>query len=372
DLGTKQLREMLFTQTEVTGLFCFENRKEIFEGVHRSFKFLVLTYEKGGVTKEFPAAFMRHEVAELDRFPQEGAINISVDLVRRLSPDSLSVMEFKIDLDVVIAEKMFTFPLLGEEISGKWNLRLTAEFHMTNDSYLFKTDSGKGRLPLYEGKMIWQFDHKYLDPRYWVEEKAGRKALFGREKDNGVHLAYEGFRLGFRDITASTNERTMISTVIPLAVFAGNTLVVSTSPTDGSQLLVVASLLNSFVIDYVIRQKITSHCNMFYVYQLPVPRLTQKDAAFLPIVERAARLICTAPEFDDLAKEARIKSHKDGATDPAERAKLRAELDGFIAHLYGLTEDEFAHILKTFPLVPEPVKIAARNAYHDVERRLIK
>ncbi|WP_353258500.1 Eco57I restriction-modification methylase domain-containing protein, partial [Prochlorothrix hollandica] len=28
DLGTKQLREMLFSQTEVTGLFCFENRKE--------------------------------------------------------------------------------------------------------------------------------------------------------------------------------------------------------------------------------------------------------------------------------------------------------------------------------------------------------
>ncbi len=29
DLGTKQLREMLFGETKVTGLFCFENRKEI-------------------------------------------------------------------------------------------------------------------------------------------------------------------------------------------------------------------------------------------------------------------------------------------------------------------------------------------------------
>jgi hypothetical protein len=59
-------------------------------------------------------------------------------------------------------------------------------------------------------------------------------------------------------------------------------------------------------------------------------------------------------------------------TDPAERARLRAELDGLIAHLYGLTEAEFAHVLSTFPLVAEPVKIAALNAYRDVERGLIQ
>ena len=111
---------------------------------------------------------------------------------------------------------------------------------------------------------------------------------------------------------------------------------------------------------------------MFYVYQLPVPRLTGKDPAFRPIVERAARLICTTPEFDALAKEAGIGSHKSGVTTPVERARLRAELDGLIAHLYGLTEEEFADILTTFPLVADPVKIAAQNAYRDVERGLIK
>lgn len=44
--------------------------------------------------------------------------------------------------------------------------------------------------------------------------------------------------------------------------------------------------------------------NMFYIYQLPLPRLTKNDKAFISIVERAARLICTTPEFDDLAQEA--------------------------------------------------------------------
>jgi hypothetical protein len=89
---------------------------------------------------------MRHDVAELERFPHEGAIGISVPLVRRLAPDSLSVMEFKDPTDVQIAEKMAKFPLLGEQIEGIWNVSFTAEFHMTNDSYLFKTAPGKGRL----------------------------------------------------------------------------------------------------------------------------------------------------------------------------------------------------------------------------------
>jgi len=60
-----------------------------------------------------------------------------------------------------------------------------------------------------------------------------------------------------------------------------------------------------------------------------------------------------------------------GATDPAERAQIRAELDGLIAHLYGLTEAEFVHILATFPLVPAAVKVDAHNAYRRVANGLV-
>lgn len=105
DLGTKQLREMLFSETKVTGLFCFENRKEIFEGVHRSFKFVILTFEKGGKTQFFPARFMRHEVNELAEFPNPDDIRLDVEFIRKLSPDSLSIMEFKQAIDIEIAKK---------------------------------------------------------------------------------------------------------------------------------------------------------------------------------------------------------------------------------------------------------------------------
>jgi hypothetical protein len=389
DLGTKQLREMLFGETEITGLFCFENRKEIFEGVDSRFKFVVLTFAKGGGTVSFPTAFMRHDVAELDRFPKEGALTISVELIKRLSPDSMSVMEFKNEIDVRIAEKMLRFPLLGVKREDSWNLVLCNEFHMTNDSHLFKTEPGNGRLPLFTGKMFNQFELTKEHSGYWLYEHEGKMSLLGRTNNIGQKLDYQGYRWVHRRIARNTDTRTLISTLTPKNVFTevnSTTIKVIETGISNAQMTFFCAMANSFVLDWMIRQKVTTTLNMFYIYQLPVPRLTEKDPAFRFIVERAARLICTTPEFDDLWNEVVAANgvrpdSKAGAchaplqkptTDPVERGRQRAELDGLIAHLYGLTEEEFAYILTTFPLVADPVKIAAQNAYRDVERGLIK
>ena len=93
--------------------------------------------------------------------------------------------------------------------------------------------------------------------------------------------------------------------------------------------------------------------------QTPIPRLMPGDPYFDAIVERAAKLICTAPEYDALAAEAGLGDHRAGVTAPHERAKLRAELDGMVARIYGLTHAEFKHILESFPNVDESVKAAA-------------
>ncbi|MEH2339167.1 Eco57I restriction-modification methylase domain-containing protein [Nostoc sp.] len=364
DLGAKKLREMLFNDTKVSGLFCFENRKTIFEGVDSRFKFVVLTFEKEGKTKNFPAAFMRHNVQELQEFPKNDGLTISIDLVRKLSPDSLSVMEFKNELDFHIADKMIKFPLLGEKVEDEWNLELHREFNMTDDAFLFKKKPEKGTLALYEGKMIHQFTHLYAEPRYWVDEQEARKALLGKKKnDNGQLLDYQSYRFSYRAIGRSTDARTLIGTVLPQNVFSGNSLNIASPTQDNKSTVFIGAMLNSFCVDFALRQQVSANINMFYIYQLPVPRLTKNDRYFNDIVQRAAKLICTTPEFDDLAEEVGLGSHQQGVTDETERAKLRAELDGMVAHLYGLTEDEFSYILTTFPIVNAAVKEAALSAY---------
>ena len=140
------------------------------------------------------------------------------------------------------------------------------------------------------------------------------------------------------------------------------------------ELFVLTSILNSYVADFILRARVTTNLNLFYLYQLPVPRLKPKDKWFTSIVERAARLICTTEEFAELWEEVmKTKwTEKKAATTEYERSKLRAELDGIIAHIYGLSEEEFAYILSTFPIVSQPQKVATQNAYRDVERGLIK
>ncbi|WP_292758787.1 helix-turn-helix domain-containing protein [Nostoc sp. NOS(2021)] len=371
DLGAKQLREMLFNQTNITGLFCFENRKTIFEEVDSRFKFVVLTFLKGGKTIEFPSAFMRHDVQELQRFPSNDSLSITIDMVRKISPDSLGIVEFANNYDLLIAEKVSKYPLLGQKLNNSWNINLQSEFHMTNDSYLFCKDGQPGMMPLYEGKMIHQFNHQFEKPRYWIVEKEGRAAVLGRKQDKGQKVDYQDYRLGFRKIASSTNERTMISAIIPQKFHSESFQSVRTYDDKGNRqinydvMLYLGGVWNSFVLDYLLRLRVTANVNFFYVYQLPILRLTEGDKYFNEIVERAAKLICTTPEFDELAQEVGLGSHTNGITDGSERAKLRAELDGIIAHLYGLTEAEFAYILTTFPIVPEQVKQDALTAYQD-------
>jgi hypothetical protein len=195
--------------------------------------------------------------------------------------------------------------------------------------------------------------------------------LLGRDKDVGQLLDYQVYRLGYRDIARTTDIRTLIATIIPRTIHGNKLPTVVVSDGKGDQLISVeeqlylAAIWNSFALDWFLRLKVSATLNFFYIYQLPVPRLSAADSPIEEFVRRSAKLICTTPEFDGLAKEAGLKppTHRAGVMDPAARAKLRAELDAMVAHLYRLTEEEFAHILTTFPIVPEATKQAALDEF---------
>ena len=377
DLGAKRLRELLFSETKLSVLFGLSNEKYIFEGVHHSFRICLLTLKKGGTTTSFTAAFRinpREAISaeRLDWFFATASEHLTLtwDLIRKLSPGSFSVLEFKNKVDASIADKLSKFPLLRDEVDGSWSVQLVREFDMTNDSHLFETSPGPQKLPLYEGKIIHKFTVAWGAPKYWLDESTARQSLLGREEDSGQELEYEGYRLGFRDIARSTDERTMIMAMLPRQIFCNHTLPTAVVRSVGggpdlSSALFLCAVMNSFTADYLLRQRVTTHLTFFIVYQLPVPRPSQDSRVFGSIVEHSARLSCVSLEFADLWQDVMGSpwSEQKAATGPADRARLRAELDGLIAHLYGLTEEEFAYILTTFPVVPQEEKDAALAAY---------
>ena len=380
DQGAKALREMLFTGGKVRALFGFSNEKFLFEEVHHSVKFCVVVFGKGGTTQQFDAAFRINpreavKAEELEVFLRNDRVHMQLtpELIRKLSPSTMSIMEFRDATDISIAEKMMQFPALEEKSDVGWTLALTREFDMSVDSDLFETQPGPGRLPLYEGKMMNQYQNHVAKPKYWLDEKAARARLVGkRQKDTGQSLDYQQYRIAFRKVARNTDERTLIATIVPKNVFCPDSLTLEKIGTlDVWSRFYLLGLFNSFPIDYLLRQRVNNNVSFFFVYNLPIPRLRSTEAKLRSISLRAAKLVCTTEEFDELAREVGLRDHRDGAADYASRMQLRAEIDGLVAHLYGLTEKEFLHIQATFPVVPDPAKVAAHNAYRDIAAGVI-
>ena len=153
--------------------------------------------------------------------------------------------------------------------------------------------------------------------------------------------------MGWRDITNATNERTVISSVVPL-VGMGNKypLMILNANMAPTRVAAFVANMTALVFDFVARQKIGgTTLNYFYIKQFPVlPPDSYSEADLAYIVPRVLELTYTA---HDLTAWAQDLGHS-GPPFPfniERRAQLRAELDAYYARLYGLTRDELRYIL---------------------------
>jgi SAM-dependent methyltransferase len=378
DPAAKALRETLFLSARVEALLGLSNERSLLPGIDPGFRLCLLVFARGGATESFTAAFRtdRKDAVPADRLEEllgGEHLRWSWDLVQRLAPGSLVILEDKRQIDLDILAKAFRFPGLGSEVAESWTLRLAKELHSTNDSYLFQTAPGPHRLPLYEGRMIAPFAADLGAPRYWLEEEEARRTLLGRKADSGQPLDYQGYRLGFRDGVRSTRgagERALVLAMLPPGVFCNDKLptAVPRSPDgrlDLAAALFLCGVLNSLVADYLLRQRGAASVTFSILSQLPVPRPHPETSAFSSLVELAARLTCTTPDFAGLWEGAigTFWFPEEAAVDPAERERLFSKLEGRVAHLYGLTEEELAHILTTSAQVDREGREAVLAAY---------
>jgi len=177
DDGCHPLREMFFERSAIDFLYCFENRwPAVFNAVDGRFKFVLFGARKGGKTDRFKCAFMEHDPERLPVI-DAGALEMSMEQVRKFSPDTLSVMEFKSQRDIDAAFTIYDqFPLIG----NGHQISVAREIDLTGDSQLLSTKNSDGPV-LYEGKMVWLFDCDFSSSRFWI-------------KKDCYYSYYQGFR----------------------------------------------------------------------------------------------------------------------------------------------------------------------------------
>ena len=186
--------------------------------------------------------------------------------------------------------------------------------------------------------------------------------------------------LGFKEITAPTNVRTMISALFP-AVGFGNKVPLLIPQSDQRDEWLLCANLNSIPFDYATRQKVQGQTlNLFIVEQLPVIPLERfKKTKFGPntaaeiVREVVLELTYTS---HDMASFARDMGYVDEcgnvkppfAWDEECRLVLRAKLDAVFFHLYGITDrDDIRYIYSTFPIVEREEKAAYGGQYRSCE-----
>lgn len=151
--------------------------------------------------------------------------------------------------------------------------------------------------------------------------------------------------MGFRRITRSTDERTVIAAILPLSGTGDPAMVVSSKQPSTLRAALLACL-NSLVLDYVARQKMSgTDLRNHYFQQLPViPPTAFRPEDLEKICNIIGQLTFTASDLSHVAGEFGVDVQRSAVADD-DKALLRGELDAYYAHLYRLTRDELRYIL---------------------------
>ena len=391
------------TSGRVGGLFDFENRRlgtdlpPFFPDVDSRFKFCALIL--GGEARRFDetkCAFFLHDTKAIHE--EDRCFPLAPADFARVNPNTGTAPIFRTRRDADITRRIYErHPVLVDHSGGEerkaWPVKYATMFHMTNDSHLFRTvaqlkaegfypvegnrwkKGDKLYLPLYQGRMIHQFDHRANSVRFNQESThnpyLSEEVTEARHADPNflpqtqywvpAHNVEEKlpqsrrYALGFRDIARPTDVRTVISSILPWAGY-GNKVPLLVEGDSMAVTYLVANL-NSVCLDFVARQKIHgTSMNWFIVEQLPVIAPTDYDRPFGPTIARdlvrdhVLRLTYTAHDMTSFARDLGYEGPP-FVWDEEARRHLRARLDALYFHLYGLTKEDAEYVLDTFPIV---------------------
>jgi hypothetical protein len=351
-------------ERRIVSLHDFQTGLGFFDRIgHARFKFALLTLGGPGVGPiDIPFSFFSRTIADFTDSRRH--FTLSASEIAIINPNTKTAPIFRTRYDAQLTAKIHNrIPILIEDGKGgdnPWGISFMRMFDMANDSGLFHSEPGEGRLPLIEAKMIHHYDHRWCTyerddtrdlsssekddasfeptPRYWIDEVAVRERLAEQSWNHR-------WLIGWRDICRATDERTLIAAAFPIAG-VGHKLPLLFSREQPQLIAALYGSLNSLVCDYVARQKLGGTSFTYFVLkQLPVlPPKTYSRETLAFIVSRIVELTCTSVSMMAFGNELGYSGPPFGWNEER-RAQLRAELDAWYARAYGLNRDELRYIL---------------------------
>lgn len=358
--GATGIRKLYLEEMALQCCYSFENLKKLFE-IHASFKFALVVARKPGPTMEFLCAFYLRDMDWLfgDRSGRE--LTYSFGFVRKTGGNYLRLLELKSEADFEVARALYG---RSEEL-GRWSEKvgivmqqMPASLHSTKDAWRLRPLANSGgvvaevfthALLVHEGKTFRDFEDRWGVGHRYVLPLSNASGL-----DKHLIRA-QGFQLVVRRISSATNERTLISAIVPPnAVLMETSVDAAVFGSRHSDRLIFCALVNSCPMDWLGRQSIATTVSLFILNSLALPRLGETGASFLS--HAALRLTCNHTGYAPLWREQvgdEWREPKPPFTWPVlegddARWAVRAAIDAVVADAYGLSREQYAHVLSTF------------------------
>ena len=386
DDTTKEYFRALLDRSALASVHHFENESFVFKGLHHAYRFVLLTI---GACPQADLVFYARRAVDLDDRWRHFALTPSE--FATINPNTRTCPTFRsrrdADINLAMYRRAGVLWREGDPDGNPWGLKFLSMFHMANDSGLFRTRAelasagwrleaaqfekeGEVVLPLYEAKMIHQFDHRFGSYEIQSEAQANQGKL--PELDHAAHAdpgrttlsrywIHEDevaarlddtwdrqWLLGWRDIARASDIRTVISCIVPRAA-ANHTFPLMTTASDPQLVTSLCANLSSIPFDYCARQKVGgTHLTFFTMRQLPGfrPGAYATPAPWAPsmrvrdwLLARVLELTYTAWDLEATSPKIAVTTARPIIWDSERRLQLQCEIDAAFFHLYGISQE---------------------------------
>ena len=259
-------------------------------------------------------------------------------------------------------------PRLDLNEEGLWRARPDRELDATLQKSLMDLDSEEcpdGYWPVYKGETfdLWTPDtgtyYAYADPEPVIQYLEDKRVRAGGGRRDSAHREFSieylrdrstlpcfAPRVAFRDVSRSTDSRTVRVALVPSEVLITNKGPYFLWPRgDKQDQAFLLGVLSSIPLDWYARRFVELNVNFFIINPFPIPRPSRDVAVWQRVVALAARLACPDDRFAAWAEAVGVEC---GPLDADAKDDMIHELDAVVAHLYGLSEAQLVHIFETF------------------------
>lgn len=364
--GTHVLRRYLFCNANRIEFSLLNNQANYF-AIDTRFKFVLLSFDKNEHSKNLlDEFFFSMPTATSGSVTKENPVCFNITQLEAARPD-LTIPEVGSEEEKNLFFKVYENGQPWGQDDNVWFADISREVDMTNNRKDFVDSSQSKAIPVVEGRMVQQ--HRFGTKTYisgsgrsakWAPCSAGGKSQFYyplNKMSDALLKRTCTTRAGYCDIAGQTNERAMMSAVIPPNVVCGNKVPTLLFPNDisGDLIYLWIGITNSFVFDWMIRRIISTTVNYFLLFSIPMPAISVDSDLAKKIIQKTKQLSVMNGDY--------YTSNR--------MAELRSDIDVYVAEAYGLGTKDMELIMEDFPLLDRKQPHLSNEKKSTVTRDLV-